>query len=49
MKKEYKKPLIEVNEFEEKDVILALSVTDGSTVAWTPENPDENGYKDFEW
>ena len=49
MKKEYRRPLIEINVFEEKDVILALSVTDGTTVAWTPDTPDDNGYKNFEW
>ena len=49
MKKDYNKPLIIINEINGKDKILALSVTDGSTITWTPENPNEAGYKEFEW
>ena len=49
MKKDYNRPLITINEINEKEKISALSVTDGSTVTWTPENPNENGYKEFEW
>ena len=49
MRKDYNKPLIIINEINGKERFLALSVTDGSIITWTPENDDGAGYKEFEW
>ena len=49
MKKDYKKPLIKINEINEKEDILALEVSSTNPLAWVKGNDTESGYKEFEW
>ena len=49
MKTGYNKPLIKINEINEKEDILALEVSSTNQLGWVKQIDTESGYKEFEW
>ena len=49
MRKDYNKPLIKINEINERESILALNVSGNDPLSWEKGNDTESGYKEFEW